>query len=295
MLRFNLRQIEAFRAVIQTGNMTQAGELLGVTQPAISRLIRELEEEYSLQLFIRHAGRIEPTKDAIALHTEVERCYAELEQMVKFATDLGSSRRRRLRIASVVGHSYFFLPEVIKSFHSRCPDVVINLRSGSSPEIIEHIEKGRCDVGLALLPLDVHGVVIKALPETSLVCVMPKGHPLSKLDTVTPQNLEKVPLLLISESSLMRKRLLQAFNEADIEPNVIMDSTYTGPICSLVAHGMGVSVMDFLTADAYSNLDIEIRPFSPSIPCELKLVLPASQALSQPASIFVDTLMEHVR
>lgn len=295
MLRFNLRQIEAFRAVIQTGNMTLAGELLGVTQPAISRLIRDLEEEYSLQLFVRQAGRIEPTKDAIALHAEVERCYGELEQMVKFATDLGSFRRRRLRIAAIVGHSYFFLPEVIKSFHARCPDVVINLRSGSSSEVVEHIERGRSDIGLALLPPEVHGVVIREMPETNLVCVMPKAHPLEKCEKVTPQDLDGIPLLLISENSLMRKRLLQAFEEAEVQPNVIMESTYTGPICSLVASGMGVSVMDFLTADAYSDLDIEIRPFSPSIPCELKLVLPGSQVESQPARIFIEMLREHVR
>lgn len=292
MLRFNLRQIEAFRAVIETGSMTQAGEVLGVTQPAISRLIRDLEEEYELQLFVRHAGRVEATKDAIALHVEAERCYGELQQMVRFATDLGAFRRKRLRVASTVGHSYFFLPEVIKTFHARCPDVTISLFSGSSPEVVEKIEKGRCDIGLALLPLDVHGVVIKEMPETKLVCVMPRNHPLGALETVTPKDLEEVPLLLISESSLMRKRLLQAFNDAAITPNVISDSTYTGPICSLVAHGMGVSIMDILTADAYSELEIEIRPFSPSIPCEVKLVLSASQVLSQPAKVFVGILRE---
>lgn len=294
MLRFNIRQIEAFRAVIETGNMTQAGDVLGVTQPAISRLIRDLEQEYGLQLFARHAGRIEPTKDAIALHREVERCYGELEQMVKFATDLGAFRRKRLRVASTVGHSYFLLPEVIKAFHARCPDVTINLFSGASPQVVEHIEKGRCDIGLALLPLDVHGVTIREMPETSLVCVLPKGHALTHHDEITPRDLADTPLLLISESSLMRKRLLQAFTDASVTPNVILDSTYTGPICSLVASGMGVSIMDILTADAYSNLDIEIRPFSPSIPCELKLVLPASQILSQPAQVFLDLLLEQV-
>lgn len=294
MLRFNLRQIEAFRAVIETGNMTQAGEVLGVTQPAISRLIRDLEDEYGLQLFVRLAGRIEPTKDAIALHVEVERCYGELEQLVKFATNLGKFRTKRLRIASTVGHSYFLLPKVIESFHARCPDVMINLFSGTSPEVVEHIEKGRCDIGLALLPLDVHGVVIRELPETDLVCVMPRGHALRALDKVSPADLTDVPLLLISESSLMRKRLLQAFKDAAVTPNVILDSTYTGPICSLVASGMGVSIMDTLTADAYSELDIEIRPFSPSIPCELKLVLPASQVLPKPAKIFLDLMLEHI-
>ncbi|WP_323781168.1 LysR substrate-binding domain-containing protein [Leisingera sp.] len=292
MLRFNLRQIEAFRTVIETGNMTQAGEVLGVTQPAISRLIRDLENEFGLQLFVRHAGRIEPTKDAIALHVEVERCYGELEQLVKFATNLGKYRRKRLRVASTVGHSYFLLPKVIKSFHARCPDVTINLFSGTSPEVVENIEKGRSDIGLALLPLDVHGVVIQEMPETNLVCVLPRNHPLRALESVTPNDLVDVPLLLISESSLMRKRLLQAFKDAAITPNVILDSTYTGPICSLVANGMGVSIMDILTAEAYSDLDIEIRPFSPSIPCELKLVLPASQILSQPAKTFLDILHE---
>ena len=139
------------------------------------------------------------------------------------------------------------------------------------------------------------GVVIKEMPETNLVCVMPKNHPLKRLETVTPKVLKEVPLLLISENSLMRKRLLRAFNDAAITPNVILDSTYTGPICSLVANGMGVSIMDILTADAYSDLDIEIRPFSPSIPCELKLVLPASEVLSQPAKSFVDVLLEQAR
>lgn len=157
--------------------------------------------------------------------------------MVKFATDLGAFRRKRLRIASIVGHSYFLLPEVIQRFHASCPDVMINLFSGSSPQVVDHIEKGRCDIGLALLPLDVHGVQIREMPETSLVCVLPGGHPLSRLDAVTPEDLAAVPLLLISESSLMRKRVLQAFTEARVTPNVILDSTYTGPICRLVAAG----------------------------------------------------------
>lgn len=290
MLRFNLRQIEAFRAVISAGNMTQAGEVLGITQPAISRLIRDLEEEYGLQLFVRKAGRIEPTKDAFALHAEVERCYGELEQMVKFATDLGSFRRKRLRIASIVGHSYFLLPEIIKLFHAQCPDVTISLFSGTSPQVVEHIERGQSDIGLALLPLDVHGVTIQEMPETSLVTVLPKGHALCALNEIKPADLAEVPLLLISESSLMRKRLLQAFKDAAVAPNVILDSTYTGPICSLVASGMGVSIMDVLTARAYADLEIEIRPFAPNIPCELKLVLPATQALSQPAKVFLDIL-----
>lgn len=287
-MHLNLRQIEAFRAVMETGSMTEAGKMLAVSQPAISRQIRDLEERFGITLFIRHSGRIEPTKDALILHSEVERCFVGIEQMVKFASDLGDFRRHRLRIVSTVGHSYFLLPQVIAEFNKKFPDVTISLRSGSSPEVVELIDKGQGDIGFALLSLDAHGVEIEQLPETELVCVLPKAHPLTKKAKVSVEDLAGESLLLISENSLMRKRLLQTFETAGVAPKVILDSTYTGPICSLVGKGMGISVLDRLTADAYADHDIEIRPFFPSVPCELKLVLPARQKLSAPGAAFVE-------
>ncbi len=292
----NLRQIEAFRAVMETGSMTEAGQVLGVSQPAVSRLIRDFEDQSGINLFMRHAGRIEPTKDAVALHREVARCMGELEQMAKFASDLGEFRRHRLRVAATVGHSYFMLPKVIAEFHKQFPEVTISLRSGLSAEVVDLIDRGQSDIGFALLSLDVQGVRIEQLPETELVCVLPRQHPLVEKDRIDVQDLAAEPLLLISENSLMRKRLLQAFESANITPNVIVDSTYTGPICSLVAGGMGISILDKLTAQAYANHNIAIRPFAPSVPCELKLVLPARQALSKPAQAFVDiskSVMQH--
>ncbi|MBU2937040.1 MULTISPECIES: LysR family transcriptional regulator [Pacificibacter] len=287
-----LRQIEAFRAVIETGSMTEAGKLLNVSQPAISRQIRELEQRFGINLFLRRAGRVEPTKDAQLLFAEVERCLGGLEQFVKFAGELGVSRRQRLRIAATVGHSYFLLPEVIHAFHEIYPDVTISLRSGPSPEVVDLIEKGQSDIGFALLPPESHGVITETMPEVELVCVVPKNHPLETKDFIEPIDLKDTPLLLISEDSLMRKRLLQAFQEASIRPNVIVDSTYTGPICSLVGQNMGVSIIDHLTAASNAYQDITIKRFRPSIPCELKLVTHARQDISAPAQAFVDLAKE---
>ncbi len=294
-MNLNLRQIEAFRAVIETGSMTEAGKVLSVSQPAISRQIRDLEERFGIRLFIRHAGRIEPTKDAWALHREVGRCLGELEQMVKFADDLGEFRRQRLRIASVVGHSYFLLPRVIAEFHKHYPDVTISLRSGSSSEVVDAIDKGQSDVGFALLSMETDGVRIEQLPESDLVCILPKDHPLARKTEISAQDLGSEPLLLISENSLMRKRLLQTFEREGLSPNVIMDSTYTGPICKLVSEGMGISILDHLTAEAYADHNLVIRSFTPAVPCELKLVLPTRQSLSKPARALVEITKTHMR
>lgn len=286
-MRPTLRQLETFRAVVESGSMTESGKLLNISQPAVSRQISDLEIMFGIKLFVRRAGRIEPTKDAVALLEEVERCLNGLEQLTRFAGELGKFNRQRLRIASIVGHSYFLLPRVISEFHRLHPDVTISLRSGLSAEVVEQIERGQCDIGFALLPVGAHGVTIEAMPEMELVCVMPENHPLTHLEVIEPRHLADVPLMLISESSLMRKRLLHAFTEARVRPNIILDSTYTGPICSLVSQGMGVSVLDRLTAEAYLDQGIVIRPFSPSVPCELKLVTPLGKSLSQPAEAFI--------
>ena len=290
MVRLNLRQIEAFRAVIEAGSMTEAGTALGITQPAVSRLVRDFEDQFGLQLFNRRHGRAEPTSDALALHQEIERCFGGLDQVVKFANDLSRYRRKTLRIAAPVGHSYFFLPRVIQRFHEAQPDVTISLRSCSSPDVAASVASGQSDIGIAILPPDVQGVLIDKLPEINLVCVMPQNHPLADRDAVGPIDLETVPLLLVSDYSLMSKRVLQAFKEAGVSPNIILDSTYAGPICSLVASGMGVSILDQLTADEYADKGIVIKRFEPAIPCELKLVLPDKQTLSAPAQAIADIL-----
>lgn len=290
MVRLNLRQIEAFRAVVETGSMTDAGAALGITQPAVSRLVRDLEDHFELRLFRRQHGRVVPTQDAMALHQEVKRCFGGLDQVVKFANDLSRFRRKTLRIAAPVGHSYFFLPRVIERFNAQYPDVTVSLRSCSSPDVAASVANGQSDIGIAILPSEVQGVVIEKLPEINLVCVMPENHALIAHKVVGPRDLADVPLLLVSDYSLMSKRVLQAFKDADVSPNVIFDCTYAGPICSLVAGGMGVSILDRLTADAYADKGIALRRFEPAIPCELKLVLPEKQALSGPAEAVAEIL-----
>ena len=112
-MHINHRQIEAFRAVFQTGSMTAAGALIGVTQPAISRLIRDLEGEIGWSLFDRSAGKLIPTPDAVALFREVQRSYHGLDRVADAAAQLGRRREGELRIAASVAPSFHGLPPVL--------------------------------------------------------------------------------------------------------------------------------------------------------------------------------------
>ena len=293
-MRINHRQIDAFRSVFQTVSMTAAGALMGITQPAVSRLIRDLEAEIALTLFDRSAGKLTPTPDAVALFREVQRSYQGLERVARAAAELGRRREGELRIAASVAPSFYGLPPVLTRFRAAWPGVRVSLHTASSPEVLNLVAMRHHDLGVAVLPAEGPGVTIEALPVQNAVCVLHAGHPLAARRVVRANDLAGVPMLMISDYSYLRQRIMQNFAEAGVEPDIVFESSFSAPICAMVAQNAGVSVLDPLTARAYAGETLVIRPFEPAVPYELKLVLQAGQPRSDRAEAFIALLREHL-
>ena len=289
-MRINHRQIDAFRAVFQTASMTAAGALMGITQPAVSRLIRDLEAEIALTLFDRSAGKLTPTPDAVALFREVERSYQGLDRVARAAAELGRRRAGTLRIAASVAPSFYGLPPVLAAFRTAWPGVTVSLHTASSPEVLDAVAMRHHDLGVAVLPAEGPGVTIESLPIRNGVCVLPAGHLLADRTVVRASDLAGVPMLMISDYSYLRQRIMQNFEDAGVEPEIIFESSFSAPICAMVAQGSGVSVLDPLTARAYAGDQLVVREFEPAVPYELKLVLPAGQPLGDRAEAFIALL-----
>ena len=293
-MRINHRQIDAFRAVFQTSSMTAAGALMGITQPAVSRLIRDLEAEMALTLFDRSAGKLTPTPDAVALFREVERSYQGLDRVAHAAAELGRRREGELRIAASVAPSFYGLPPVLTQFRSAWPGVRLSLHTASSPEVLDLVAMRHYDLGVGVLPAGGPGVAIEALAAQNAVCVLPARHPLASRAVLRASDLAGVPMLMISDYSYLRQRIMQNFAAADVQPDIVFKSSFSAPICAMVAEGVGISILDPLTARAYAGPTLAIRPFEPAVPYELKLVLPAGQPRSDRAHAFIVLLRTHM-
>ena len=293
-MRINHRQIEAFRAVFQTASMTAAGALLGITQPAVSRLIRDLEAETALTLFDRSAGKLTPTPDAVTLFREVQRSYQGLERVARAAAALGRRREGALRIAASVAPSLYGLPPVLARFRAAWPGVTLSLHTGSSPDVLDLVAMRHCDLGVAVLPAEGPGVIIEALPTQHAICVLPIRHRLASRAVIQACDLAGEPMLMISAYSHLRQCIMQAFAAVDVQPDIVFESSFSAPICALVAEGAGVSVLDPLTAQAYAGPTMVLRAFVPAVPYELKLVSPAGQPQSDRAAAFAAMLRQHL-
>ena len=290
----NLRQVEAFRAVFQTGSMTAAAGLMGISQPAVSRLIKDLEGELRLRLFERAGGRVSATPDAVALYREVERSFHGLDRIARAAADLRGRRQGDLRIAASVAPSFFCLPQVIAAFHAGWPGVGLSLRTGSSPEVLDLVALQQCDIGIAVIAADAPGVVLEPLPAHDALCVLPSGHPLTARAVVGPQDLAGEAVLMLSDYSLLQQKVAQCLRAAGVRFNLVCESSFSAALAPMIAAGMGIGVLDPLTARAHDGRGVAVRPFRPAVPYELKAVFPAHRPRGEREAAFATLLREHL-
>lgn len=119
----NLRQIEVFRAIMMTGSVSGAARLLAISQPAVSRILKQTEDRIKMPLFARRSGGLQPTPEAHRLYREVEKVYEGVQRVEALSKDLSRVKSGLLRVFSTpsVGHS--LIPRAIARFHDTYPDV----------------------------------------------------------------------------------------------------------------------------------------------------------------------------
>lgn len=191
------RQIEAFRAVMLTGSMTTAAESIHVTQPAVSRLVRDLELELGLALFHRRGNLVLPTAEAHAFLAEVERSFIGLGQIRAFADDLRAGRGGSLRIAALPAMAAGFLPRFVAAFCRGRPNLRVTLNGLASSVIRDRVVAGRADIGITDLRIQRDSLTVTPLDDNAVVA-MPAGHRLAELRVVRTEDLHDEHLISLS-------------------------------------------------------------------------------------------------
>ncbi len=290
----NLRQMECFRAVMSAGGVTRAAALLGVTQPAVSGLIRALEDELGFALFQRVNGRLRATAEAQYLLEDVARTLGNLERTRQTARAIRAGAHGRLVIASYPGIAIDFLPRVVAAFMAERPGVRVELNSRSAQVIHELIPSQSFDIAIADLPADRHGVQTEPIT-LDCVCVLPAGHALARRRAIGPRDLDGVPFVTLFRDHLIHYRVAQAFANANAAWNVVAETRYFASNCAFVAYGTGVSIVDPITAAEHARRGLVARPFRPRIPYEIGLLVPTERPRALLLDGFVAHLKHHLR
>jgi DNA-binding transcriptional LysR family regulator len=288
-VRLTLRQIEAFHAVIVHGTVTEAAERMHTSQPSVSRLIQELEDETGLQLFTREKRRIKPTSAAAELFKEVSRAFSGLADIARAAETIGGFRTGAVRVICFPAFSEGFMAEVFCRFRARYPGAELSLETQHTPMIIEAIAAQRFDVGLAGYDVQVPEATSERLTSADHVCVLPADHPLAGKSTITPADLRDVDFISAVNSDLNRQRIDEAFNAAGVSKRSVLEVQSATVVCAMVVRGMGVSIVNPFAAAAFQP-GLVMRRFSVSLPFVATALRPRNRPNSKFAAALIDEI-----
>lgn len=289
-MRLNIKQVEAFYRVFVTGSVTAAAQQLYVSQPAVSRLVADLEMAVKLKLFERKNRRLFPTPEGRMLFDEIEKTFVGLERISSRADEIRSFRTGSIRIAAMPAVAYSVLPSVIKEFNSRHPGIHVSLNILNSEAVFDWLSGHQMDFGIAALTSQKTLAQIELLPSPACRCVVPADSHLCQKDVVTPQDLKDVPFISLPASSMLRRRFDEVFQASGISRQMVLETTYSLSAIQLVKLGLGATIVDPFSARYLADESVAVKPFVPTIPYEFGLVFPKSATLSLAAQTFLDML-----
>lgn len=289
------RQIEVFRNVLIAGSMKNAAEAMSISQPAVSKIIKSLEDDLQLRLFLRKKGGLLPSEAAYALHERTERLFVGLEEIAEYAGQIRENRAGHLRIAAMSAMALSFLPKVIGQFLAKHPGVSVVLDSHGSGEVVRHVRARRYDLGLAMPPVEFDGVQVHKTIFARCACILPKGHALSGRRQITPEMLAGEAFVSLAEGSLTRLRIDEAFTSRNVARRLDIAARSPETVASFVRDGIGVAVVDPFTAAQHKRYGGVVKPFMPVIPSAISHVTPAGTEQTGLAREFAALLQHAVK
>jgi DNA-binding transcriptional LysR family regulator len=279
-MRLTYRQVEFFKAIMERGTITEAANALLVSQPAVSKALKALEDELGLKLFERTQSGLMPTFEARTFYKEVARSFIGLEILSGIGRELRELKHGRLVIGVIPALAMGWMPKLVARFLQQFPQANLTLETFSSPDIAQMVGQGRLDIGIAQASTNDVSIKRTDLFSIDTVCVMPKDHPLARKDCITPRDLTSVYLISLSRPDIIRKQVEELLAETGITLPQRLEVTVGGALCKLVGEGVGVGLVDLETAMNFTSGMIEVKRFEPQIKMPISLL----QSLRRPAS-----------
>ncbi len=291
MMKF--RQIEAFRCLMVAGTSIAAARKMNITQPAISRLISDLEDSLGFQLFHRSKGRLEPTTAGVRFFRAVEENFLGLERLSQVAANIRNDAPEGISVACLFVLSTTLMPLVLKAFFELHPEVTVTVDTCNGPEILVRLQDMKVDMAIALDFPAFAGVEIEKILRVNVSCAMPVGHHLASKDMIYPSDLHGENMIgwvpVISQNYVKEQ---QSLTSAGSVPRNRIKTHTSHTRYAMVANGLGLSIVEPFAAKIWEKHGVIVRPFAGEISYEYVLAYPSGGVREQRLRDFRDVLIK---
>lgn len=288
-----MNRLQALRAVMETGSVTEASRRIHRTQPQISRLISALEAEVGFTLFLRQGRGLVPTHECLRFYEGTRHILAGFEEVSRIASSIRNQQDAWLRILTQPYLAYSVTPAAIAEFSRLHPRVKVSLEVRSRVEVGLWISGQQFDLGLAALPIDFPGIRSRSFADVRLVIAMPERHRLAAKSVVTVDDIKDEPFIALRPYTLLRKHIDDLMEQRRLPLHMVMETSSGQSACQLAALGVGVALADPVLAANVPG--IVLRDFEPKLTLPYGFLLPNAYAPSEQAREFARIFVRLVK
>jgi DNA-binding transcriptional LysR family regulator len=266
----DLRSLACAAAVAETLSFRRAAARLNIAQPALSQRIRVLEGEIGVALFQRDRRGVVPTAAGEAFLEPARRAVELAALARRRARDAARGEAGRLRLGFTVIAFHGFLPEAVRLFRQRHPEVTIDLTELNSPALERALASGEIDLGVLHPPVSTPGLSMQALPDDPLVLALPEGHTLAASASICVRDLAGVPFLLAPRQigPSIYDRIIALFQGEGVTPSIVQEVMPMTSLVGLVSAGVGIGfVTQGISRGARPGVTFRpVHPPAPTLP-----------------------------
>jgi DNA-binding transcriptional LysR family regulator len=288
----NLDQLKAFVEVTRTGSFTTAAKSLNLSQPAVTHQVQELERRFKVALIERIGKRAFPTQ---AGETLIEHARLLLEESTRTLVNMrqfDDGWLGRVRVGTSMTVLMYALPPLLRQLKTKHPQLEITIKAGLTATTLQMLKTNNLDIGLCALPIEDPAVQTVPLFEDELYAIFPAGQRIAA-KKVTPAFVSKFPLILGSEPAELRRTITRWFAAAGSIPTPIMEFDNVEAIKSMVAVGLGASIVPGLAlgpGHVFAE-NIRIAPLSPRATRRIGLVQLKNKRITEGVKLVTAALL----
>jgi DNA-binding transcriptional LysR family regulator len=292
-VNFDLSDLRAFVAASDHGSFRAAAQVLCISQSALGRRIEKLESALGVKLFERSTRHLELTSVGRTFLHKARHVLNELQSALLGTHDLAQRLDGEVTIACVPSAVAYFLPRVVKEYHDKYPRIRLRIVDETSAEIVVTVARSKADFGLTYIGMQEPDLEFHPLIEDPFVVACARDHPLARKRSVKWSDLADHEYVTVAQGSGNRLLIDQALANTAVAPRWFCEVRHVPALVSLVQAGMGVGVVPKLGMPQSGHATLVSVPLiEPSVSRTLGLIKRRGRALSAPAQLFYDFLLE---
>lgn len=289
------RMLEVFAAVIVHSGISAAARALQISQPAVSRLVDDLERATGLALFMKRGRTVVPTAHAAALFSQVERSFVGLRDIAQHAQQLRLQQRGRLAVACLPAMGHSAMPAAIAELRRRLPETTVYLQIEGSLYVAQMVAAMQVDLGFVAAGSYPSGVQKIASLTGQCHCILPASHRLAAAQRISIADLTAEPFVALSSHSRIRQQLESASISEAVELTVVAETRQSSSASDLVLRGVGVAVVDPFVAHEHILRGGAAVRLSPSINYDIDVIAHADSRPGEAARALLTEVLRYTK